>query len=51
MPIQVDRDLEFIPAMKKIMDKLKDLEDKIGLVKSDTATTVTTADKILKKVK
>ncbi len=34
--IHVNRDLDFIPAIKKIMDKLKELENKIDLVKSNT---------------
>ena len=36
MAIQVDRDLEFFPAINKIMAKLKGLEEKIDLVKSNT---------------
>ena len=47
--IGVDRDLEFIPAIKKIMDKFKELEDKIDLVKSDTKYLIRESDK--KKVK
>lgn len=51
MGIDVDRDREFNPAIKKIMNKLKELEDEIGLIKSNTALLVRTQDKFLKKVK
>ena len=34
--IDVDLEREFIPAIDKIMAKLKELEDKIELIKSNT---------------
>lgn len=40
---------EFDPAIKKIMDKLKELEDKIDLVKSNTELMIRDSGK--KKVK
>lgn len=40
---------EFDDAMKKIMDKLKDLEDKIDLIKSNTELIIKESGK--KKVK
>jgi len=49
MAIQVNRDLEFFPAIDKIMAKLKDLEDKIDLIKSNTELIVKESGK--KKVK
>jgi len=49
MAIQVDRDLEFFPAIDKIMAKFKDLEDKIDLVKSDLELMIKESGK--KKVK
>jgi len=49
MTIQVDRDLEFIPAIDKIMAKLKELEEKIALVKSNTELMIKESGK--KKVK
>lgn len=51
MTIHVDKEQEWDPFVKKVMDKFKELEDKIDLIKSDTATTVTKMDKFLKKVK
>ena len=36
MSIDISRDEDFRPAIKKIMDKLNDLEEKIDLVKSNT---------------
>lgn len=51
MSIEVDRDREWKPMMKKIMDKLKDIEDKAGLAESNTKATLETIDKFLKKVK
>ena len=36
MGIDVDLEREFIPAIDKIMDKLKELEEKIDLIKSNT---------------
>ena len=50
MPISVDRDLEFFPEMKKIMAKLKELEEKIDLVKSNTELMIKSSGKITKKV-
>ena len=50
MGIDIDRDLEFYPAIDKIMAKLKELEEKIDLVKSNTELQIKTIDKFLKKV-
>ena len=36
MAIGVDRDAEFYPAINKILAKLKELEDKIDLIKSNS---------------
>jgi len=36
MTIHVDKEQEWDPFVKKIMAKLKELEDKIDLVKSNT---------------
>ena len=36
MTIHVDKEQEWDPFVKKVMDKLKDLEDKIDLIKSNT---------------
>jgi len=49
--INIDRDREWQPMMDKIMAKLKELEDEIGLVKSNTKFIVKTIDKFIKKVK
>jgi len=35
MSIEIDRDIDFNPAIKQIMNKLKELEEKIDLIKSD----------------
>lgn len=43
--IHVDRDLDFIPAIKKINDKLEKLEEKIGLVLSDLELIIKTSNK------
>ncbi|MBA7562084.1 hypothetical protein ES708_03733 [subsurface metagenome] len=57
MAIQVDKELEWDPFVKKVMDKLKDLEDKIDLIKSNTElqikamNTPMNTPKVLKKVK
>jgi len=50
MAIQVDLEREFIPAINKIMAKLKELEDKIDLVKSDLELMIKSSGKITKKV-
>ena len=47
--ISIDRDLEWLPMMRKIMDKFKELEDKIDLIKSDTKFLIKESDK--KKVR
>ncbi|MBA7575026.1 hypothetical protein ES708_16842 [subsurface metagenome] len=49
MTIQVDKELEWDPFVKKVMDKFKELEDKIDLVKSNTELIVKESGK--KKVK
>ena len=49
MGIDVDRDSEFYPAIDKVMSKLKELENKIDLIKSDTKLIIKDSDK--KKVK
>ena len=36
MTIHVDKEQEWDPFVKKVMDKLKDLEEKIDLIKSNT---------------
>ena len=36
MSIDVDLEREFIPAIDKILAKLKELEEKIDLIKSNT---------------
>lgn len=36
MTIHVDKEQEWDPFVKSVMNKLKDLEDKIDLVKSNT---------------
>jgi len=36
MAIGVDRDAEFYPAINKILAKLKELEEKINLIKSNS---------------
>ena len=46
--IHVDRDLEFIPAIKKVNDKLKDLEDKVELVLSDLKLLIRISNKKVK---
>jgi len=50
MGIDIDRDLEFFPAIDKIMAKLKELEEKIDLVKSDLELMIKSSGKITKKV-
>ena len=50
MPIQVDLEREFIPAINKIMEKLKELEEKIDLIKSDLELMIKSSGKITKKV-
>ena len=47
--ISIDRDLEWLPMMKKINDKLDKLEEKIELIKSNTELIVKEPGK--KKVK
>jgi len=47
--ISIDRDLEWLPMMKKINDKLDKLEEKIELIKSNTELIVKESGK--KKVK
>ena len=49
MAIQVDLEREFVPAINKIMAKLKELEEKIGLIKSNTEFMIKESGK--KKVK
>ena len=49
--INIDRDTEWQPMMNKIMAKLKDLEDEIGLVKSDLKFMIKEFDKVIKNVK
>ena len=49
MAIQVDKELEWDPFVKKVMDKFKELEDKIDLIKSNTEFIVKESGK--KKVK
>jgi len=50
MAIGVDRDAEFYPAINKILAKLKELEEKIDLIKSNSDLLVKELNKI-KKVK
>ena len=50
MAIGVDRDKEFIPNINKILAKLKELEEKIDLIKSNSDLLVKELNKI-KKVK
>ena len=47
--ISIDRDLEWLPMMRKINDKLDKLEEKIELIKSNTELIVKESGK--KKVK
>lgn len=49
MTIHVDKEQEWDPFVKKVMDKLKDLEEKIDLIKSNTELTIKESGK--KKVK
>ena len=49
--IGVDLEREFVPAINKIMAKLKELEDKIDLVKSNTELMIKSSGKITKEVK
>lgn len=51
MTIHVDKELEWDPFVKKVMDKFKDLEDKIDLSVSNTKHLVEQFDKVIKKVK
>ena len=51
MPISVDRDLEFFPAIDKIMNKLKELEEKIDLIKSDLELIIGSSNKAFKEAK
>ena len=48
MAIPVDRDREFNPAIKRIMDKLDELEEKIDLTKSNTELQLKNFDKVMK---
>ena len=50
MAIDVDRDAEFYPAINKILAKLKELEEKIDLIKSNSDLLIKELNKI-KKVK
>ena len=49
MTIHVDKEQEWDPFVKKVMDKLKDLEDKVDLIKSNTELQIKELGK--KKVK
>ena len=51
MTIHVDKEQEWDPFVKKLMKKLKDLEDKIDLIKSNTELQIKSFDKVTKKVK
>ena len=51
MAIQVDRDREWLPMMKKILAKLDKLEEQIGLVKSNTELQNRNFDKVMKEIK
>jgi len=51
MGIDIDRDLEFYPAIDKIMAKLKELEEKIDLVKSDLELIIGSSNKAFKEAK
>jgi len=51
MAIPVDRDREFNPAMKKIMDRLDRIEEKINLTKSNTELQLKDFDKVMKELK
>ena len=50
MSIVVDLEREFIPAIDKILAKLKELEEKIDLIKSDLELMIKSSGKITKKV-
>jgi len=45
MTIHVDKEQEWDPFVKKVMEKLKDLEDKIDLVKSNLDLIIRTSNK------
>ena len=49
IPIYLHED--FRPAMKKIMEKLGELEEKIGLIKSNTEFMIGSSNKNFRKVK
>ena len=49
MTIHVDKEQEWDPFVKKVMDKLKELENKIELIKSNTELMIRESNK--KKVK
>jgi len=51
MAIQVDLEREFIPAVNKIMAKLKELEEKIDLIKSDLELIIGSSNKAFKEAK
>jgi len=51
MTIHVDKEQEWDPFVKKVMEKLKELEDKIDLVKSNTELMIKSSGKITKEVK
>lgn len=51
MSIEIDRDLEWLPMMNKIIAKLDNIEDKIEAAKSNTELQLKEFDKVLKKVK
>ena len=49
MPIQVDRDLEFFPAMEKITGKLNDLEKLTKKNKEKLDTLIMKVDYLIKQ--
>ena len=51
MTIHVDKEQEWDPFVKKVMDKLAQLEGKIDLIKSDVELQVKEFDKVIKNKK
>lgn len=51
MTIHVDKEKEWDPFVKKVMDKFKDLERKIDLAVSNTKHLVEQFDKVIKDTK
>jgi len=49
--IHVDKELEWDPFVKKVMNKLDDLERKIDLAVSNTKHLIEQFDKVMKDIK